>query len=99
MIFQVCAASRFVAILFMEWIEKKALTQFARCLIFLRYVDHCYAWVRSAEEAKELQDCLNAQHHTINFELEECTKRETTTILNVLDLIVNISDNLGNLEP
>ena len=48
------AVSGIVAIIFMEEIETRALATFARCPLFLRYVDDCYALVRSAEEAREL---------------------------------------------
>ena len=86
------AASGIVAIIFMEKIEKRALTLFARCPIFLRYVDDCYALVRSPEESRELQACLNEQHPAINFELEECTSSGGTTSLSLLDLNIRIND-------
>ena len=86
-----CAVSGIVAILFMEAIERRALTQFARCPLYLRYVDDCYALVKDANEAQELQACLNSQHPSINFELENCRRDRDTTSLSLLDLTVNIS--------
>ena len=57
-----CSVSGIVAILFLERIERRALTLFARCPLFLRYVDDCYALVASEEEAKELHTIMNDQH-------------------------------------
>ena len=86
-----CAVSGIVAILFMETIERRALAQFARCILFKRYVDDCYALVRNAEEARQLQACLNGQHPSIKFQLENCEPDQDATSLSLLDLTVRIS--------
>jgi hypothetical protein len=88
-----CATSGMVAILFMERIERRALAQFARCPLFLRYVDDCYALVKDASEARELQAQLNSQHPAIQFELEHCSHDQGATSLSLLDLTVNIEAN------
>jgi hypothetical protein len=84
------SVSGIVAIIFMETIERKALAQFVHCPLYFRYVDDCYALVRDADKALELQACLNSQHPQINFELENCTLVGRTTRLSLLDLTVSI---------
>ena len=54
-----CSVSGMVAILFLERIERRALSLFARCPLFLGYVDDCYALVASEEKAKELHNVMN----------------------------------------
>ena len=85
-----CAVSGIAAIIFLETIETRALNQFARCHLYLRYVDDCYALVRDAGAARDLRDLLNAQHPRIRFELEDCSRDEGTTSLSLLDLTVRI---------
>ena len=90
-----CAASGIVAILFLERIEKRALNQFARCPLFLRYVDDCYALVEDATQALALQAVFNSQHPAIRYELENCSHNEDSTSLNLLDLTININRSGG----
>ena len=85
-----CSVSGITAIIFMEKIETRALATFARCPLFLRFVDDCYALVRDADEASELRDRLNEQHPNIRFELEHCEQHHGTTSLSLLDLTVRI---------
>lgn len=88
-----CAVSGIVAILFLERIEARALDQFARCPLFRRYVDDCYALVENEEEARELQEVFNRQHPAIKYELEDCTRNQDTTSLSLLDLTINVNQN------
>ena len=53
-------------------------------------MDDCYALVRDANEAQELQACLNSQHPNIRFELENCECDGNKTTLSLLDLTVGI---------
>ena len=92
-----CPVSGIVAIIFLEEIETRALAQFGRCPLFLRYVDDCYALVKTREEAEELQACLNTQHPNIRFELENCTSDRDTSSLSLLDLNVRI-DATGEVD-
>ena len=85
------AVSGIVAILFMEKIEERALSQFARCPLFRRYVDDCYALVGDAEDARELHDTFNRQHPAIAFDLENCRLEGDATSLSLLDLTVRIN--------
>jgi hypothetical protein len=87
-----CAVSGIVAILFLEGIEQRALAQFARCPLFLRYVDDCYALVKNGEEARELHTLFNSQHPSIKFELETCKQEGRTTSLSLLDLTVRVNE-------
>ena len=84
------AISGIVAILFMDTIERRALSLFARCPLFRRYVDDCYVLVENAGDAQELHRLFNSQHPTIKFELEECQHEGETTSLSLLDVTVAI---------
>ena len=85
------AVSGIVAILFMDTIERRALSLFARCPLFRRYVDGCYALVENTGDARELHHLFNSQHPAIKFELEECEHEEgEATSLSLLDLTVAI---------
>ena len=86
-----CAVSGMVAILFLGRIEERALAQFARCPLFRRYVDDCYALVSGEEEAKELHRIFNEQHPSIQYELETCKEENDGTCLSLLDLTVRVS--------
>ena len=88
-----CAVSGIVAIVFMEAIERRALAQFARCPLYRRYVDDCYALVRNADEAQELQACFNSQHPRLKFDLENCERDgvSNTTKLSLLDVTISIN--------
>ena len=88
-----CAVSGIVAIIFMEAIETRALAQFARCPLYLRYVYDCYALMKDADEARELQACLNGQHPSIRFDLEDCQQDQGATSLSLLDLTVHIDSS------
>ena len=85
-----CAASGIVAIIFLERLERRALAQFGRCPLFLRYVDDCYALVEDADQARALQAAFNMQHPAIKYELEQCTRDPDSTRLSLLDVTVNI---------
>ena len=86
-----CAVSGIVAVIFLDAVETRALALFACCPLYLGYVDDCYALVRNADEARELQACLNAQHPNLRFTLEDCARDGDTTCLSLLDLTVRIA--------
>jgi hypothetical protein len=88
-----CAVSGIVAILFLETIERRALSQFARCPLFFRYVDDCYAVVKDAAAANELQAIFNTQHPAIRYELENCQRDRNDSSLDLLDLTVRINSS------
>ena len=47
--------------------------------------------IRDADEARELQACLNSQHPNIKFELESCKSDGSKTTLSLLDLTISIN--------
>ena len=80
--------SGFLAILFLDIIEKRALQCFPRCALFARYVDDCFSLMRSEDDAKEFLSILNSQHIDIKFELET---PENNNKLSLLDFTVDLS--------
>jgi hypothetical protein len=88
-----CAVSGITAILFLERIEERALALFARCPLFVRYVDDCYALVRNEDDARQLLAIFNDQHPSIKFELEMCARENNATSLSLLDLTVRLRED------
>ena len=81
--------SGFLAILFLDTIEKQALRCFPRCKLFARYVDDCFSLLRNEDDARELLEILNAQHGDIQFELE---LPNAGNKLSLLDFTVDLSN-------
>lgn len=79
--------SGFLAILFLDTIEKKTLSNFPHCPLFARYVDDCFALLRNEDDAEELLAKLNSQHPDIVFELEKPRRNS----LDLLDFRVDLS--------
>ena len=80
--------SGFLAIIFLDTIERNTLRVFPHCPLFARYVDDCFGLVRNAEDAEELLALLNSQHPAIKFELEKPMNDHS---LSLLDFTVNLA--------
>ena len=81
-----------LAIIFMDSIERRALSNANNIPFFRRYVDDCFALVNSAEDATNLLNILNRQHENIKFEIELFDDNNT---LNLLDFGVTLSIDNG----
>ena len=73
-----------LAIIFMDSIETVALRQMRvmyNVPLFMRYVDDCFAIIENKEQALKLLQYLNAQHSSINFEIELPDDNKTLSLL------------------
>jgi len=88
-----CSISGAAAIIFMDTIERQALSTFRYCGLFRRYVDDIYALVPDAQAAKELFNRLNGVDSAIQFEAEHPTNSGNGWSLSLLDITISISES------
>ena len=84
------SVSGFLAILFLDTIEKRALRAFPNCILFARYVDDCFALLRNNEDANKLHQVLNSQHPDIKFELETPNEHKLSLLDFTVDMLTDV---------
>jgi hypothetical protein len=83
------SVSGILAIVFMDYLEKKALLSFTHIGLYGRYVDDIFALVINRDEAEKLQTTMNQQHSSIAFELE---LPDSNNSLSLLDFNVQLTN-------
>lgn len=85
--------SGIMAILFMDTLEKRALTSLPSLPIFRRYVDDCFFLAKDRNEALRVLEVFNSQHENIKFEIE--FPNDDNKTLSLLDFTVTMETNNG----
>ena len=86
--------SGILAILFMDMLEMRAISNFHQSVFYRRYVDDIFALVKNSTDAIKLHEFLNTQHSAIKFEIKHPSGGEPGGFsLNLLDISVKISSD------
>ncbi len=85
--------SGILAILFMDRLEKQALTLYQPQIVdpYKRYIDDAYLQTIDETHADKIHQTMNSLHPDIKFEIEKPSEQEGKRSISLLDFTVNIS--------
>ena len=96
-----CPFSGFLAILFMDRLEKKLIFEYSPLITcYKRYVDDTFIVTKDASSADSIFQAFNSAHPSIQFEMEKPTIVNGISSINMLDLTILTSEtsNIDSLN-